>query len=72
MYSSPDYTANMGHCFCCHYISSFEHILGVKTILMGLGLEQNAIHSPNESMDLEVWEKGIIAVTEFYQQYQNA
>jgi len=47
-------------------ISSFEQILGVKTILMGFGLEQNAIHSPNESMDLDVWEKGIIAVTEFY------
>ena len=47
-------------------ISSFEQILGVKTILMGFGLEQNAIHSPNESMDLEVWEKGIVAVTEFY------
>jgi len=50
-------------------ISSFEQILGVKTILMGFGLEQNAIHSPNESMDLEVWEKGIVAVTEFYRQY---
>jgi len=47
-------------------ISSFEQILGVKTILMGFGLEQNAIHSPNESMDLEVWEKGIVAVSEFY------
>ena len=50
-------------------ISSFEQILGVKTILMGFGLEQNAIHSPNESMDLEVWGKGVIAVTEFYRQY---
>lgn len=50
-------------------ISSFEQILGVKTILMGFGLEQNAIHSPNESMDLEVWEKGVIAVTEFYKNY---
>ena len=47
-------------------ISDFERVLGVKTILMGFGLEKNAIHSPNESMDLEVWEKGIIAVTEFY------
>jgi len=47
-------------------IADFERVLGVKTILMGFGLEQNAIHSPNESMDLEVWEKGIIAVTEFY------
>jgi acetylornithine deacetylase/succinyl-diaminopimelate desuccinylase-like protein len=47
-------------------ISDFEKILGVKTILMGFGLESNAIHSPNENMDLEVWEKGIVAVTEFY------
>ena len=49
-------------------ISSFEQILGVKTILMGFGLEKNAIHSPNESMDLEVWENGIVAVTEFYKE----
>ena len=49
-----------------HIISDFERILGCKTILMGFGLEQNAIHSPNESMDLEVWEKGIVAVTGFY------
>ena len=47
-------------------IAEFERVLGVKTILMGFGLEQNAIHSPNESMDLEVWEKGIVAVAEFY------
>lgn len=50
-------------------IAAFEQILGCKTILMGFGLEQNAIHSPNESMDLEVWEKGIIAVSEFYQAF---
>ena len=49
-------------------IAAFEQILGCKTILMGFGLEQNAIHSPNESMDLEVWEKGIIAVTGFYRE----
>ena len=48
-------------------ISTFEQVLGVKTILMGFGLEQNAIHSPNESMDLDVWEKGIVAVATFYQ-----
>ena len=48
-------------------IATFEKVLGVKTILMGFGLEQNAIHSPNESMDLEVFENGIVAVAEFYQ-----
>ena len=51
-------------------ISSFEQILGVKTILMGFGLEQNAIHSPNESFDIEIFQKGIEAVTEFYLNYQ--
>ena len=50
-------------------IAAFEQILGCKTILMGFGLEQNAIHSPNESMDLEVWERGIVAVTEFYKAF---
>ncbi len=50
-------------------ISTFEEVLGVKTILMGFGLEQNAIHSPNENFDLEVFQKGIEAVTEFYLAY---
>ncbi len=50
-------------------IAAFEQILGCKTILMGFGLEQNAIHSPNESMDLDVWQKGIVAVSEFYKSF---
>lgn len=50
-------------------ISTFEQILGQKTILMGFGLESNAIHSPNESFDLDVFCKGIEAVTEFYKHY---
>lgn len=47
-------------------ISTFEQILGVKTVLMGFGLEQNAIHSPNESFSLDIFYKGIEAVAEFY------
>ena len=53
-------------------IAAFEQILGCKTILMGFGLEQNAIHSPNESMDLEVWEKGVVAVAEFYKEFASS
>lgn len=49
-------------------ISDFERILGVKTILMGFGLEENAIHSPNESFSIDMFKKGVIAVTEFYKQ----
>lgn len=50
-------------------ISTFEQVLGQKTILMGFGLESNAIHSPNENMDLDVFRKGIVAVTEFYRAF---
>lgn len=49
-------------------ISTFEQVLGVKTVLMGFGLESNAIHSPNENMDLEVFENGIVAVVGFYKE----
>ena len=47
-------------------ISDFEQILGVKTILMGFGLESNAIHSPNECFSLDMFRKGIEAVVEFH------
>lgn len=51
-------------------ISDFEQILGVKTVLMGFGLESNAIHSPNENFPLDVFRKGIEAVVEFHRQYK--
>lgn len=51
-------------------ISDFEKVLGVKTILMGFGLESNAIHSPNENFSLDIFRKGIAAVVGFHQNYQ--
>lgn len=51
-------------------ISTFEQVLGIKTILMGFGLEQNAIHSPNESCMLDFFYKGIESVAEFYKEYK--
>ena len=47
-------------------ISDFERVLGVKTILMGFGLESNAIHSPNENFPLDLLRKGIQAVVGFH------
>ncbi|MDR0894773.1 MAG: dipeptidase [Prevotellaceae bacterium] len=47
-------------------IATFEQVLGIKTILMGFGLEADAIHSPNENFSLEIFDKGIEAVVEFY------
>ena len=51
-------------------ISTFEQVLGIKTILMGFGLESNAIHSPNENIPLDIFRKGIEAVVEFYLNYK--
>ena len=49
-------------------VNDFERILGVKTILMGFGLESNAIHSPNENFPLDMFRRGIEAVVEFHRQ----
>lgn len=50
-------------------ISTFEQVLGVKTVLMGFGLESDAIHSPNENFSLDIFRKGIEAVVEFHKEY---
>ena len=50
-------------------ISLFEKVLGVKSILMGFGLESDAIHSPNENYPLWNFYKGIETITFFYREY---
>ena len=47
-------------------ISSFEEILGIKSVLMGFGLESDAIHSPNENYPLFNFYKGIETIPYFY------
>jgi acetylornithine deacetylase/succinyl-diaminopimelate desuccinylase-like protein len=47
-------------------ISTFEEILGIKSILMGFGLESDAIHSPNENYPLHNFYKGIETIPVFY------
>jgi acetylornithine deacetylase/succinyl-diaminopimelate desuccinylase-like protein len=50
-------------------ISLFEKILGIKSILMGFGLESDAIHSPNENYPLAQFFKGIETIPWFYKYY---
>lgn len=50
-------------------ISSFEEILGIKTILMGFGLESDAIHSPNENFSLVNFYNGIRSIIRFYHHF---
>ncbi|MDD4224778.1 MAG: dipeptidase [Mariniphaga sp.] len=50
-------------------ISTFEEILGIKSILMGFGLESDAIHSPNENFPLEQFFNGIKTIPLFYKYF---
>ena len=50
-------------------VATFERILGKKTILMGFGLESDAIHSPNENFPLENFYKGIETIPLFYKNF---
>ncbi|MCC5918192.1 MAG: dipeptidase [Cryomorphaceae bacterium] len=47
-------------------VSLFEHELGAKSILMGFGLDSDAIHSPNEHYGLFNYFTGIETITRFY------
>jgi acetylornithine deacetylase/succinyl-diaminopimelate desuccinylase-like protein len=50
-------------------ISTFEAVLGTKSVLMGFGLESDAIHSPNENFPLEQFFNGIETIPYFYQYF---
>ena len=50
-------------------IAMFEKVLGAKSILMGFGLESDAIHSPNENFPLFNLYKGIETIPWFYHYY---
>ena len=50
-------------------ISGFEKILGLKSILMGFGLDRDAIHSPNESYGLDNFYRGIETIILFYKYF---
>jgi acetylornithine deacetylase/succinyl-diaminopimelate desuccinylase-like protein len=50
-------------------VSLFKDILGLDSILMGFGLNSDAIHSPNESFGVENYLKGIETVALFHQYF---
>lgn len=50
-------------------VSLFEKQLGSKTILMGFGLDSDAIHSPNEHFGIWNFLKGIETIPYFYQEF---
>ncbi len=51
-------------------VAMFEKELGLKTILMGFGLDSDAIHSPNEHYGLFNFYRGIETIPYFYSYYR--
>jgi len=50
-------------------VALFEKELGIKTVLMGFGLDSDALHSPNEKYDIFNYYKGIETIPLFYKYF---
>jgi len=50
-------------------VGDFSTHLGIPTVLMGFGLPDDGLHSPNEKYHLENYYKGIMTVAHFFEQY---
>jgi acetylornithine deacetylase/succinyl-diaminopimelate desuccinylase-like protein len=50
-------------------VALFEKVLGVKSVLMGFGLDSDNIHSPNEKYGLANFYKGIHTIPYFFNYY---
>jgi acetylornithine deacetylase/succinyl-diaminopimelate desuccinylase-like protein len=50
-------------------VALFENVLGIKTVLLGFGLDTDDIHSPNEHYGLFNFYKGIETIPYYYQYY---
>lgn len=50
-------------------VAMFEEELGLKSLMMGFGLDTDAIHSPNEHYGLFNFFKGIETLSLFYDEY---
>ncbi len=47
-------------------VALFEEVLGLKTVLMGFGLDSDALHSPNEHYHVFNYFKGIETIPYFF------
>lgn len=50
-------------------VALFESVLGLKTVLLGFGLDNDNIHSPNEKFDIFNYFKGIETIPYFHKYF---
>jgi len=51
-------------------VATFEKILGIKSILLGFGLDSDAIHSPNENYPVINFLRGIETIPLYFKHYK--
>ena len=50
-------------------VGDFATHLGIPTILMGFGLPDDGLHSPNEKYKIANYYAGIMTIAHFFEQY---
>ncbi|MCZ2148056.1 MAG: dipeptidase [Bryobacterales bacterium] len=50
-------------------VGDFATHLGIPTVLMGFGLPDDGLHSPNEKYNLKNYYTGILTIAEFFEEY---
>ena len=50
-------------------VALFEDVLGIKSVLMGFGLDSDGLHSPNEKYDIYNYYKGIETLPLFHKYF---
>lgn len=50
-------------------VALFEEVLGIKSVLMGFGLDSDALHSPNEKYEVYNYYKGIETLPLFHKYF---
>ncbi len=53
-------------------VALFEKVLGLKTVLLGFGLDNDNIHSPNEKYDVFNYYKGIETIPYFHKYFADS
>jgi acetylornithine deacetylase/succinyl-diaminopimelate desuccinylase-like protein len=53
-------------------VGEFAKHVGIPTILMGFGLPDDGLHSPNEKYKIDNYYRGIMTVAHFFEQYAEA
>lgn len=67
VYARPPYFTRMGGSI--PVVADFKHLLGLDSVLMGFGLDSDAIHSPDEHFGLDRFAEGIEAIVRFHAHY---